>query len=172
MIPDAISAAGGAQPMTLAEAAQVANADATYARIEDGNWDCTTLTPVLGLSPSHRTYGSRLREDTKSTEVFFSDDARSIAMFVTLSGEVECNDLTGVQPSGYLYEMSGSTRQELKDDARLGRYSEATSYLEFCGYCGQENSLIGAIFGVVFTGLGLGLLFFGLNMRNKNKIEG
>lgn len=164
LVPDVISAASGPESMTLAEAAQVAGSERTYARIEDGAWECETLVHVEGLSPSHRR-SAPLREETKYTEIFFTNDAAEVILFVTLSGEVECDEIADDNPAGYLYTMSDGTRRELTNDARLARFISAESYLEFCGYCGRDNSLIGAGFGVVFTLLGAGMIFFGRNMR-------
>lgn len=165
LIPDVVRSASGPESMTLAEAAAVAGSEQTYARVEGGTWDCDTLVQVIGLSPSHRRYGSPLEEDTKSTEIFYTDDSREVVVFVTLSGEVECADLAGDVPSGYLYAMSSGTRQELTNDARLARYFDSDTFLEFCGYCGRENSMIGAVFGMVFLVGGLGMIVSARRMR-------
>lgn len=166
LIPDVIQASSGPESLTLEEAAQSADGDRTYARLEDGSWDCATLKQVQGFSPSHRQYDV-LREETKTTEIFFANDSREIVAFITLSGAVDCDDLTGEVPSGYLYAMSDDTRRELTNDARLVRYSTtADTFLEFCGYCGRDNSLIGAVFGVVFTLLGIAMVVFGRKMKN------
>jgi hypothetical protein len=167
LVPDVIKAASGPESMTLQEAAEVAGPTQTYARLENGTWDCATLTHVRRLVPSYRRYASR-QEETSSTEIFFTEDSRQVVAFVTLSGEVECNDLTGEVPAGYLYAMSDDTRQELTNDARLARYFEAESFLEFCGYCGRDNSLIGAIFGVAFTILGGAMIIYGRRLRNRS----
>jgi len=97
--------------------------------------------------------------------VFFINESREVIAFVTLSGEVACDELAAEGPSGYLYAMSDRTRQELTNDARLARYITAESYMEFCGYCGRDNSLIGAVFGVVFTLGGLAMVVFGRRLR-------
>jgi hypothetical protein len=152
--------------MSLAEAADVANADATYARIEDGKWDCDTLQLVRGRSVASFRYGP-YREETRFTEVFYTDDSREVVVFVTLSGEVECADLAEEQPTGYLYAMQGNTEQALTNEARLARYFDTDDFLEFCGYCGRENSMIGAVFGVAFVVLGGVLLAGGLRMRKR-----
>lgn len=164
LIPDVIKSASGPQSMTLAEAAQVANTVQTYARLEDGSWDCDTLTHVIGFAPSHRRY-EIMREETKFTEIFFTDELEATVVFVSLSGEVDCADLDGEVPAGYLYAMSDDTREELTNDARLARYFDTDTFLEFCGYCGRENSLIGAIFGVVFTLSGIAMIYFGRKMK-------
>src|SRR5690606_11344915 len=124
LIPDVLKTASGPQPMSLAEAADVANADATYARIEDGKWDCDTLQLVRGRSVTSIRYGP-YREETRFTEVFYSDDSREVVVFVTLSGEVECADLAEEQPTGYLYAMQGDTQQALTNEARLARYFDS-----------------------------------------------
>jgi len=164
LVPDVIRTMSGPQPMTLAEAANAATTERTYARLEGGSWECDTLTPVEGLSPSHRRY-EVLREEIKTTEIFFTDAAREVVAFVTLSGEVECDELSEELPSGYLYAMSTRTRQELTDDARLARYTDASHFLEFCGYCGRDNSMIGAVFGIVFTLGGGAMVVSGRNFR-------
>ena len=159
LIPDVIQTAGGPQPLTLDEAAQVASAERTYARIEDGAWDCDTLTLVRGWSPSQ----------TKYTEIFFTDAAREVVVLVTLSGEVACDQLSGEAPSGYLYAMGDDTRQALTNEARLARFFMADEFLEFCGYCGRDNSLLGAIFGVVFTLIGAAMLIGGWRLRQSTR---
>ncbi|NCC36157.1 MAG: hypothetical protein EOM24_29715 [Chloroflexia bacterium] len=162
LLPDLVETAAGPQRLTLAEAANVASATRTYARIEEGAWDCETLQQVQGLSATSIRYGFgplHEREETKYTEVFFTDNTRDVVVFVTLSGAVQCDDLTRQWPTGYLYMMSDGTRQALTNEARLARYFTTDTFLEFCGYCGRENSLIGAGFGVVFTVAGMAMLF-------------
>lgn len=164
MIPDALRALSGPQSMTLAQAAGVAQSERTYASITDGDWQCQTLREVRGLSSTRLRYG-RLREVTRYTEVFFTDNTEQVVMLVTLSGEVGCNDLTTEKPTGYLYAMNDDVRQELTNDVRLARYINTQTFLEFCGYCGRDNSLIGAVFGVSFMLLGIGLIVFGRSRR-------
>ncbi len=160
LIPDVIETASGPQTLTLAQAAEVAHAERTYARIEDGAWDCDTLRQVRGLSSSALRYGN-MREETKYSDIFFTNDSSDVVVFVTLSGDVNCDDLDEQRPTGYLYSMNSATQQELTNDARLARYFTTDTFLEFCGYCGQSNSLIGAVFGVVFLLAGVGLIVAG-----------
>lgn len=163
LVPDVIRAAGGPQVMSLSEAAEVANREQTYARIEGGAWDCETLTYIEGLSGSQLTYG-RLREETKYTEIFYTDDVPDVVVFVTLSGEVDCDDIAGDDPAGYLYSMSRDMQQALTNEARLARYFNTDTFLEFCGYCGRDNSMIGAGFGLAFLLGGGGLFVWGRRM--------
>ncbi|MEL6310691.1 MAG: hypothetical protein AAFN11_05170 [Chloroflexota bacterium] len=165
LVPDVINAWAGAQPLSLVDAAKVASDEQTYARLTDGSWDCDTLTYVEGYSPSHR-YGSPLEEDTKVTEIFFTDEGQDIVVFITMSGERDCDDLPNA-PSGYLYEMQNRTERELTNDARLARYFDADSLLEMCGYCGRDNSLIGAGFGIASIVGGLALIVFGWQKMRK-----
>jgi hypothetical protein len=157
LIPDVIKTAAGPQRLSLAQAAQLAGDEPLYARIEGGAWDCETLQQVRGLSATALRYG-RMSEETRYAEVFFTDDTRDVVVFVTLGGAVTCEDLARQWPEGYLYAMNSDTRQELTNEARLARYFTTETFLEFCGYCGQQNSLIGAVFGVVFTLGGIGML--------------
>lgn len=166
LVPDVIRSAAGPETVTLKEAAQIANEDPSYVRLVDGNWDCDTLTYVEGYSPSHR-YGSLVEEDIKVTEIFFTDEEESIVVFVTMSGEQDCEDITRRNPAGYLYEMSRRNERELTNEARLARYFDADDFLEMCGYCGRENSLIGAGFGIAFTLGGLALIIFGLRLGRR-----
>ncbi len=163
LVPDVIRTASGPEAMSLSEAAKVANSEHTYARIVGGEWDCETLTSVEGLSAAQLTYG-RIREETQYTEVFYTDAAQDVVVFVTLSGEVDCADIAGEAPAGYLYSMSSGMRQELTNEARLARYFNTDIFLEFCGYCGRDNSLIGAGFGLVALFGGGGLFFWGRRM--------
>jgi hypothetical protein len=160
LVPDVIQTAVGPETVTLDEAADIASSTRSFVRIEGGEWVCETLREVRGVSVSSLRYGSGgARDVTQYTEVFFSDDRGEVIVFVTLSGEVDCGDLAEQLPTGYLYAMNDDTRQELTNDARLARFIAAESFLEFCGYCGQKNSLIGAAFGVSFLLLGSGVLY-------------
>ena len=163
LIPDVIRTASGPQAMSLSEATEVANSEQTYARIEGGAWDCDTVTYVEGLSGSQLSYG-RFREETKYTEIFYTDDTQDVVVFVTLSGEVDCDDIAGDDPAGYLYSMSNDMQQELTNEARLARYFNTNTFLEFCGYCGRDNSMIGAGFGLAFLLGGAGLFVWGRRM--------
>ncbi len=163
LVPDVIQTAGGPQAMSLSQAAEVANSAQTYARIEGGAWDCDTLSYVEGLSGSQLSYG-RFREETKYTEVFYTDDAQDVVVFVTLSGEVDCADITEDDPAGYLYSMSSGMKQELTNEGRLARYFNTDTFLEFCGYCGRDNSMIGAGFGLAALLGGVGLFIWGRRM--------
>jgi len=172
LIPDALQTSGGPRQLTMDQAADVANPERTYATVEGGSWDCETLQSVRGLSGSRVMYGppsSRFREETKFTEIFYTGDDNRVVMLVTLSGDVDCDDLVGQFPTGYLYAMSDGTRQELTNEARLARYFMSDTFLEFCGYCGQGNSLIGAVFGVVFILCGVGLIVFGRKIKADGK---
>lgn len=169
MVPDAITAASGPQALTLAEAADAASGSRTYAEIQDGAYDCATAVEVRGFAPRHTRYGT-LREETKLTEIFFTDESREVVILVALSGEVDCAALGEERPSGYLYMMDDDTRQELTNEARLARYFEADTFLEFCGYCGLENSLIGATFGVVSLVGGLAMTIGGRRMKKANTV--
>jgi hypothetical protein len=172
LIPDVVETAGGPQRLTLAQAARVAGPERTYASVEGGSWDCETLREVRGPSATslrHRFGPLSNRQVTRYTEVFFTDSARDVVLFVTLAGEVRCADLAQQAPTGYLYTMSAGTRQELTDQARLARFFTANTFLEFCGYCGQSNSLIGAVFGGVFTLAGGALLATSLRLRRQER---
>lgn len=163
LIPDVIETAAGPQVLTLSQAAAVANAQRTYARIEDGAWDCETLNVVRGISANALRYGY-IREETRYSEVFFTDNLRAVVVFVTLSGGVTCDDLSRQWPAGYLYAMHDDTRQELTNEARLARYFTTDTFLELCGYCGQDNSSIGVVFGLIFIVWGLIMFVFGRRM--------
>lgn len=168
LIPDVLETVGGPQRLTMDQAADVANPERTYASVEGGTWDCDTQEFVRGLSGSRVMYGlpsSRLREETKFTEIFYTGDDNRVVMLVTLSGEVDCDEFADQVPTGYLYAMSDGTRQELTNEARLARYFMTDTFLEFCGYCGQDNSIIGAIFGVVLFLCGVGLVVFGRRIK-------
>lgn len=164
LIPDLIETAEGPQRYSLAGAAEVASATRTYARIEGGAWDCDSLREVRVASASSLRYGyGRLSDNRDSvyTEVFFTDDSSDVVLFVTLSGEASCESLSDRSPTGYLYTMSSGTRQDLASEARLSPYGRSATFLEFCGYCGQTNSAIGAVFGIVFVALGAAMIVFG-----------
>lgn len=163
LVPDVIRGLSGPEAFSLSEAAEVASSEQTYARIEGGTWDCDTLTYVEGLSAAQLTYG-RFREETQYTEIFYTDDSQDVVVFVTMSGAVDCDDIAGDDPDGYLYSMSSGMRQELTNDARLARYFNTDTFLEFCDYCGPNNSLIGTGFGLASLLGGIGLFIWGRRM--------
>lgn len=165
LIPDVIQTASGPQSLTLEEAAEVANEERTYVQLTDGTWDCDTVVYALGLAPMYNRY-DRLETETKSTEIFLTGDDNEVVVLVVLSGEVECADVSDTLPAGYLYAMSDSTRQELTNDARLARYFMTDTFIELCGYCGRDNSLIGAVFGVISILSGVGLIIWSRNLKN------
>jgi hypothetical protein len=168
LLPDTLAAMQGPQAMTMAEAGAVASDNRLYASLTDGEWDCDTLREVRGLSVTSLRYG-RLREETRSTEIFYVSNARDTVALVVLSGTVACNDLESQVPSGYVYAMEDGLRQSLTNDARLARYFDAETFLEVCGFCGYDNSLIGVIFGFVFAASGVGLLFLYRTLRRTYK---
>ena len=98
-------------------------------------------------------------------DIFCERLARDCCIYCAV-GCFDCDDLTGEAPSGYLYIMSDDTRRELTNDARLARYSVTDTFLQFCGYCGRDNSLIGVVFGVVFTLGGIAMIVFGRGLKN------
>ena len=162
LVPDVLATASGPQRMTLAQAAEIASAQNTYAIIEDGEWDCDTIVYVRGQSSTNR-----LRTITRFTEVFLTGGAKDnpAVMLARLSGEVACGELSALEPTGYLTRMSADRQQELTNEARLARFFNATEFLEFCAYCGTDNSLIGTVAGLIAAAGGAALLVWGLRMR-------
>lgn len=162
LVPDVLITASGPQMLSLKQAAEVAGDNSHYATIEDGKWDCRTISYVRGPS----TTGNRVRVITRFTEIFLTDDEPlpSTVMLVSMSGEMKCGEFETVMPTGYLTRMSGDRQQELTNDVRLTRFPEAESFLEFCGYCGTENSLIGVGFGVALALMGVVLTITGFRM--------
>ena len=167
LVPDVLATASGPERMTLARAGEIATEQSTYAVIEDAVWDCDTIVAIRGRSSSNRNTIT-----TRFTEAFITDGSSDeVVMLAQMSGEMSCLDLRETTPTGYLTRMSADRQQELTNDARLARFFNATTFLEFCGYCGQENSLIGAIFGVVITLVGIGIFIFGLRMPAESRVE-
>jgi hypothetical protein len=159
LVPDVLATVSGAETMTLAHAAEVATDESIYVRIEDGIWDCDTITYVRGRSSTNS-----LKTTTRSTEIFLADDKSEIVVLASMSGEMTCGDFDGRIPVGYLTQMSSAEQQTLTNEARLARFFDANSFLALCGYCGTENSMIGAIFGVVIAVAGIGIIVLGLRM--------
>lgn len=165
LLPDVLRTVGGPTSMSLAQAAGAASNASTYARLEDGVWDCASIAYVRGPSSSNR-----LREITRFTEAFLTDGGQpqKVVVLATMSGEMNCAQLNAIEPTGYLNRMDDSQYQELANEVRLVGYAPTAQYLEFCGYCGQDNSLIGTIFGFVIFGSGLALLVLGLRMPRQS----
>lgn len=164
LIPDVIQSASGPKSMTLAQAAEIASSESTYAKIEDGEWECETIEYVRGYSST----GSK-RIIISFTEIFLTDEAKpeQIVVLAKMSGELECSDFETVEVVGYLTQMSSAKQQELINEARLARYYDAAIFMEFCAYCGSENSLIGSAFGAIFTIAGLAILRLGFRIAKE-----
>jgi hypothetical protein len=166
LVPDVLQMAGGPETLTLAQAAEVANSDRTYARIEGGEWDCATLRQESRNSDIVlRNSAGPIIGDPIFYEIFYTDTSQQTVVFVSLSGEVECDDLTAHGPTGYLYAMSDDNRQTLTNDARLARFVNAETFLEFCGFCGLENSLNGVALGALLLLSGFWLVVAGRSIR-------
>lgn len=161
LVPDVIRSASGPENITLIQAAEIANDQSTYVKIEDAIWNCETIEYVRGPSSS----GTR-QITTRFTEIFLTDESNpeQIVVLAKMSGELECSDFETAEFAGYLTQMSSSKQQELIDEARLALYYDAAHFMELCGYCRQENSLIGAVFGVVITIAGLFILGLGFRL--------
>ncbi len=161
LAPDFISAVAGPTRMTMARAAEIATDESTYVSIEDGRWLCDTIVYVRGPSST-----SRLRTTTRATEIFLTGASKSeqTVVLVSLSGEMDCAEIEATEPTGYLTRMTRNKQQDLTNDARLARFFEATDFLEICGYCGEENSFIGMVFGIVIAIGGIFVLVWGLRL--------
>ena len=103
--------------------------------------------------------------------MFVTSADGGVVALVTLSGEKDCNDFEGYDLTGYLERMSDGTQQELTNEVRLARFINATDYMEFCDYCGPDNSLIGVVFGFVFAMAGVALLAYGFRMSTETPEE-
>jgi hypothetical protein len=162
---DLASTLGGAQDYTISDVAEVASDERTYARLTDGEWDCDTLAYIEGYSGSD-LYMRRLYRglDVRTTEVLRVDDDNDIAVWVSLSGRVTCDDLANIEAVGYLYATDGTPNGLNSDMRRVLRNSDTV--LELCGWCGSENSMIGFGFGIVMVLLGLAGLWFGRSQAN------
>ncbi|MBK9122858.1 MAG: hypothetical protein IPM16_07010 [Chloroflexi bacterium] len=158
LLPDTIRAMAGPSDLDLDAAPAVVSGESMYVTLTGGAWDCDSFNEVRGVSLTLLKYG-RLREETRYTEAFFVSNSRDTAAYVTLSGAVDCDDVTDTQPTGYLYAMDEELQQALTNNAQLARFLFTDTFVEMCGYCGYENSLIGVIFGFIFLLSGLGLLF-------------
>lgn len=165
LLPDFIRSSVGPQHMTMTAAVAAAQPSNSYVAITDGSWDCATISYLRGRSSTNRAVTV-----TRFTEVFRTDPTGAVVMLVQLSGEVGCAALPDGNLTGYLQQMSAGREQELRNDARLARFINATDYLELCDYCGPTNSLIGVGFGLVFALAGVGLVVWGLRM-NDHKTE-
>lgn len=152
LIPDVLDIASGPQEMTVSEAAERASDTRLYASLTDGDWICGSIVHVEGPSGSDFVTGRRIPR-TRYTEVIVGDSQREIAVWTRLSGEVDCEELQVMQPTGYIYALNGnpSGRNTISRDL----IRSADTVVELCGYCGLENSTIGLVFGAVSAILGI-----------------
>lgn len=157
---DLMAVIGGAQDYTISAVAGVASDERTYARLTDGEWDCDTIEYIEGRTGSDLYMRRLYRTSTRTTEVMRVDDANSIAVWVSLSGRVTCDDLASMDAVGYLYATDG-TPSGLNSDMR-SVIRNADTVLELCGWCGADNSMIGIVVSGVFILIGgLGVWFAG-----------
>jgi len=162
LVPDVLRTASGPASMTIERAAEVATDDSLYVSIEDGRWDCDTITHVRRRSAT----GTTGTMTTALTEIFLTDGKTTpnIVVFADFSGKLTCGDFDGLMPTGYLTQMSDEQQQDLTNEARLAKFFRAETVLALCGYCGTENSMIGLMFGIVITLGGIAVLILGLRM--------
>ena len=161
---DLASVIGGAQDYTISEVAEVANDERTYARLTDGEWDCNTLAYIEGYSGSD-LYMRRLYSGTsvRTTEVLRVDRDNNIAVWVSLSGRVECDDLSNMEAVGYLYATDA--KPSGLNISMRNAIRNSDEVLELCGWCGADNSLIGFAFSIGFIVLGAASMSFATRLK-------
>lgn len=131
-------------PISLAVSGGMISEERQWVVVEDAHWDCSSMAPF--------GFGSDSR-----VEAMFTDEAGTVVVVAVLSPEVPCAELTASPPTGEIYRMSEHRYARLKDKGRLDNYSNATTYLEMCAYCGPGNSRIGVALGLIFVPLGLAM---------------
>ena len=171
LLPDLVETAAGPQTLTLVQAADIAHDERTYASIEGGSWDCASLREVRGVSATRLRYTpltAAQNLETRYSTLIYADETRDHVLLVMLSGSVDCPALSKQSPTGYLFAMQDDTRQDQAVSAQLRPYAGGDSFMEMCGYCGQQNSLIGAAFGFVFVLIGLPMIVLGRRIKIDN----
>lgn len=166
LLADVIQNARPPKPMTLSDAASEAADEQIWVAIEDGVYDCDSITYVYGRSATN----PQVRE-IRNTEIFRTDETGEIVLFVTLSGRQSCQEIQNAPLKGYLTRMSAGQRQALTNEVRLAKYINASAYLEICGYCGPANSWLGLAISSVALLIGLALLVVGLRLRRHQQRE-
>jgi hypothetical protein len=162
-VPQMSVTGAGPEQMTLAQIAKVANSDYRYIAVEDGKWDCNTIKHIKEF----------LSSEIGTTEIIFTDEANpsQIVLLVSMSGKVNCRDFETVKLSGLLKRMDKDKKQKLLEEDRLASYTEASDFLEICGYCDHGNTrglvMIGGCFGV--SGPLLLIVSLRLSKRRKEK---
>lgn len=171
LVPDVLRTASGAESMDLVRASEIATSESSYVTIEKARWDCDTIVYIRGRSSSGT--GGTGAIITRYTEIFFTDEAsdEKVIVLAQMSERMDCADFDGFTPTGYLTTMSLDKQQDLTNDARLARFFDANTFLELCGYCGQENSMIGAVVGAVLLIIGVILTIFGYRMPKGEKVK-
>ncbi len=153
---DAIRLRGGPEQMTLPEVAAVASETRTYAALTGASWHCDSIAYIEGLSGSDFSRSAFVRKPgTRYTDIMITDETRSVAVMVTLSGKVTCDDLDDKQPSGFVYAVDG--RLGGMNAPARAIINDADTVLTMCGYCGVENARTGLIVGGAFALMGVGL---------------
>lgn len=141
------------QPLTLAEAAEVATSDNIYVTLQDGDVLCDRLEYREGRSSSTNA------TDTRYTDVWLTNEAATVGVFASYSGRLTCEDIIERPKRGYL-----RTATRLPRTAGTPPLGDAADYLELCGYCGTSNSVtLMAVFGIMIA-LG-GFMIYGALTR-------
>ena len=94
LLPDVIRNWGGPETLTMADAAAIATDESSYVALSDGEWDCDTIQHIRGYSSSTE------RWEVRNTEVFVTDPSGAYVVLADLSGEVECDELSGRTAEG------------------------------------------------------------------------
>jgi|GEM_PF-3828841 len=148
-----------AQPssMILASAAETIGDDRLYVTIEDGRWQCSSI------SYTHRYHNGNRTVD--GTRAIMRNEAGNVAVVARFSEELTCADLQAAPLTGVLTRMDAAERE---------RYATISGdiLLEMCAYCGPANALTGILVSGVFALLGGGLIGLGMFLirRSKEKI--
>ncbi len=133
----------GPQTVTITEAAEIATGENTYVTVEGANVLCERLRYREGRSSATGT------TDTRYTDVWMVDEAGTVGIFASYSGRIGCDDITDGDITGFL-----TAPRSLPGSANPLPLGINAAYLELCGYCGRENSLIMGGISVVMIALG------------------
>jgi hypothetical protein len=144
----------GDQPrhISLSTSGQEITEQNEWVVIEDAKWDCSSMAP----------FGSGT---DKRAEAMFTDESGKVLVVALLPEKVSCAELTASPPTGEIHRMSEYHHKHLTSEARLDKYTNATTYLDMCTYCGPTNSRLGVILGLIFVPLGLALYPLSLYLR-------
>jgi len=116
----------------------MAGTDHLWVAIHDGEWDCNNMA-----------------YDGTNTFAVLSGNDSTLIVVASFNTKLTCDELREMQPTGRLARFVNREFLYISNHIDFSRYTETTSFLILCIYCGRKNSQLGVVMGIFFMVGGL-----------------